>query len=310
MRKESGFFFSTNKVNNIAYSIYYPETTPKMILQVSHGMCEYLDRYEPFFSYLTEKGIICCGNDHIGHGKSVSSREELGFFPQEEGYKYLSKDLYKLTRYMKERYPYLPYTLLGHSMGTFVLRDYLSQYGYALTSAILCGTSGKNPFVNMGIILSRLIGGSKGKTERSPFLSKIAFGSYNSRFPEKRTEYDWLTKEENIVDRYIKDPYCHFNFTVNGYENLFSLLKQVSSSSCMAAYPKDLPIILLSGEMDPVGNYGKGVQEVYRSLRKAGIKDVTLKLYPNDRHEILNETDRFQVYEDIFRFLQEKNHLE
>ncbi|MBC8543128.1 alpha/beta fold hydrolase [Bianquea renquensis] len=304
MKKRTGTFASSNGRDRIRYYVYSPEESPRAILQISHGMCEYLTRYEGFMEYMADKGFLVCGNDHLGHGGSAASKEELGYFASENGWSCLVEDLHRLTVHMKKKYPYLPYYLLGHSMGSFVARAYLVRYGDALDGAILCGTSGSNPFAALGVLMAKMLARVKGDHYRSRFLNDLMFQSYNSRYPKKRTSFDWLTREETIVDRYIQDPYCNFVFTANGFENLLSMLRYVSSSRWYASVPRDLPILLISGDMDPVGQYGSGVKQVFRRLKKEGVVDLTIRLYEQGRHELLNETNRLDIYSDVVDWLE------
>lgn len=301
--KTAGTFVSKNGSTEITYYLYEPISAPRAILQLSHGMAEYIERYEPFIRFLAEHGILVAGNDHLGHGNSVKSKEDYGYFAEKDGYRYLYQDLHQLTEIVTARYPSLPTLLLGHSMGSFVARAYLAEYGDELDAAILVGTSGKNPLVNGGLLLSSLAMKRSGAKTPSPFLDKMAFGSYNKRFQPQRTSFDWLSGDPLEVDRYLEDPKCGFLFTAGGFHDLFSLLKLVSSDACMDRYPKELPLYFLSGALDPVGNYGKGVQETCYRLKKKGIKTVLLKLYPEGRHEIINELNKSEVYEDILKIV-------
>lgn len=306
-----GYFPSSDNITTLTYYIYTPNVSPKAILQISHGMCEYIERYEEFIEYLTNLGILVCGHNHLGHKESIIKKEYLGYFHNKKGYLFLIKDLYHMTMLIKKKYSDLPYFLFGHSMGSFILRSYLGLYSNKdsalLTGAIICGTGGTNPFSDIGITIIESIKKQKGALYRSNFIHHLMFGNYLHHIKNPRTSFDWLTKDTNIVDDYINDPYCNMLFTLNGFENLIQINKLANSKHCYEHYSKTIPIYLISGAMDPVGNYGKGVLEVYQKLKEQGLHDVTLRLYPGDRHEILNELDRQQVYENIsnwvFRYL-------
>lgn len=302
--KSTGKFISSNSIDFISYYIYTPQTEPKAIVQLSHGMCEYIERYEPFIEFLNNNGIIVCGNDHLGHGKSVSSNKLLGYFADKNGYTYLPKDLHRLTIIVKDLYPDIPYFMLGHSMGSFAARAYLIKYSKYLDGAIVAGTSGQHPsrFV---LFIIKLVIMFKGNTFRSKFIDKLLFGSYNNRFSEKRTKFDWLTRDNEIVDKYMKDVYCNFLFTTSGYYDLISLLRSVSSKQWFGKFPSKLPVLLLSGDMDPVGNYGKGVRNLFDKL-KTQSNNVELKLFSQCRHEILNETNRNEIYKYILNWMYRK----
>ncbi|WP_040198238.1 alpha/beta fold hydrolase [Candidatus Soleaferrea massiliensis] len=302
--KKTGQFDSSNGTHKIHYYVYTPVQEPRAVLQLSHGMCEYLERYEPFASFLTRNGVLLCGSDHLGHGKSAGSLENLGYFAEKDGWKCLVEDQYRLTQTIKAHYAGLPYFLFGHSMGSFIARAYLTKYASQLDGALICGTSGGEKLGGLGIALTGRIMRSKGPFYRSAKLQDLAFGQYNKRYEDAKTDFDWLTRDESIVHRYMHDPYCNFVFTASGFRDLFTLLKFVSRRRWAYAIPKDLPVLLLSGDMDPVGDYGRGVRKVYERLQKAGLDDVRLKLYPGARHEILNETNCKEVYADVLAWIE------
>lgn len=280
---------------------------PVAVLQIVHGMVEFIERYDEFAEYLAGNGIVVVGNDHLGHGQSVANEDRYGFFKLENGNETLLKDINALRLNTAESYPDLPYFILGHSMGSFLTRQYLSRYGEGLAGAIIMGT-GSQPTVmlNVGKGLSSLIASIKGWNYRNKFIDNLAFGAYNKRFEPSRTSRDWLTKDADIVDSYIANPQCTFMFTVNGYYNLFYSIKDCQNKKNIDRIPKDLPVFFVAGKDDPVGNFGKGVEKACDGFIKAGIKDVNIKLYKDDRHEILNETDRKTVFDDILKWIQSK----
>lgn len=294
---------STSGQGSITYYIYKPLHKPKAIVQISHGMCEYLERYEPFIDFLTSQDILVCGNDHLGHKNSAVSKDKLGYFAPKDGWKYLVKDLAKITYIIKASYPNLPYFLFGHSMGSFIARLYISQYSSFIDGAIICGTSGSNPAIGFASLLTDLVCRIKGEFYRSTFIDTLMFGSYNRKYTNVKTKSDWISKDEAIVNAYIKDKNCTFIFTASAFRDLVKLLKLASSKAWYHAVPKNLPIFLISGDMDPVGNYGKGIREVERRLRNEHLTDLTVKLYKDDRHELINETDREIVFEDILKWI-------
>ena len=273
------------------------------ILQIAHGMAEHSLRYESFAKYLVAKGFVVCVNDHAGHGKSAVDEESFGYFGP-GGYQNLVKDMNKLRRIIQEDFPSAPYMLMGHSMGSFLARRYLSDYGEGVSAAVLCGTSaGFSPAVmKMGLAYANRIVMKKGPKAHDDHLKKLTTGGYNRSFQPARTENDWLSRDEAQVDLYNQDPLCGFDFTVSGYRDLVTLLFDVNKPQWFRSVPTDFPILMVSGDQDPVGDFGKGVRKVYHRLVKTG-HDVKLILYPGGRHEILNETNREQVYEDIASFL-------
>ena len=301
--KEEWKYPSADGVRTVNATVYLPHKEPKAVVQISHGMCEYIDRYQPFMTYLAEHDFLVCGNDHIGHGRSIGSPIMKGDFGPENGPKNLVKDVHTLTKKVREQYPDTPYFLLGHSMGSFVARLYMAAYPDLLDGVILSGTAGPNPAVKGGILLARLIAATKGKNYRSVQLDKLAFGRFNDRILDRRTDKDWLTRDNQVVSQYRRDPNCMFLFTAKGYEDLFTMSSWANHPDWAVRVRKDLPILLLSGDMDPVGDYGKGVSKVYEMLLDAGVKDVNLRLYRDGRHEMLNEVNRDQVYADILQWI-------
>ena len=300
---------SANGTDLVFAKLFLPaDDDIRAIVQVSHGMCEYIDRYADFARYLCEKGIMLCGNDHIGHRHSVKTSEDLGFFAHKEGWKHLISDVHTLTAMVRDRYPSTPYYLLGHSMGSFIVRCYLGRYGRELDGVIISGTGGPHSMVAAGEQLAAALCKTQGGHARSKLLDNLAFGSYNDCF-ERRTSKDWLSRERSIVDAYLADPHCMFRFTNSGFRDLFTLIGLANNSAWAASVPKVLPVLLLSGEQDPVGDFGRGVRKVARMLEDAGVEDVTLRLYQGGRHEMLQETNREQVYDDIYQWLSERGKL-
>ena len=274
----------------------------RAVLQIAHGMAEHFERYEKFIDVLTNNGIAVFTNDHLGHGKSVSGEDEKGYFGP-DGWHVMVADCRRLYEIARKEYPDQPYYFFGHSMGSFVARAFAREYGKDLSGAIFCGTGGKNPAVGMGITIANTIAKSKGDHYRSKFVDGMAFGAYNKKF-EKRTPFDWLTRDTDVVDAYIADPDCGFLFTVNGFAGLFGVLKSVSGADWYNEVPADLPILLIAGDMDPVGNYGKGVTQVGNDLKATGHKAVKMILYKDCRHEILNESQMFDtVCGDVKQFI-------
>lgn len=306
MKKEEFSFRSTSDVCDIRAVRYIPDGDIKAILQISHGMQEFIDRYEKFAEYLCEKGYLVTGNDHLGHGGSVKSKEDWGYFADKDGNRALIEDLHKLTTITKEKYPNKPYFLLGHSMGSFYARQYICEYGNELNAAIIMGT-GHQPLatVKAGMLACKMFAmGKKGWRHRSKAVNAMAFGAYNKKFEPARTSVDWLTKDEKIVDWYLNEPRCTFMFTLNGYYNMFLGISRLHDKNLLNNIPKELPLLFVSGQDDPVGDFGKGVEAAANSVKEVGCRNVAVKLYPGDRHEILNELDRQQVYEDLYNWLQ------
>ncbi len=304
MKKEEFRFLSGNGHSQIRAVRYLPEGEIRAILQIAHGMVEFIDRYEPFAEFLCDNGFLVTGNDHIGHGGSVESEEEWGYFGK-DGNRHVLEDMHQLTRLTKEACPDKPYFLLGHSMGSFYARQYIAEYGDELKGAVIMGTGFEPLFkVKGGMLLCRLIALFKGWKYRSNFVNDMAFGAYNDRFQPARTRADWLTKDEEIVDRYVSEPRCSFLFTLDGYYNMFTGIVRLHDRKLLDKIPKDLPVFFVSGKDDPVGTFGKEVEDSVKSLKDAGVRDVRLKLYEGDRHEILNETDKEIVYSDLLNWME------
>ncbi len=297
-------YFSTDKTDTVKATLWFnPVSPPKAVLQITHGMNEYIGRYREFAEYLAENGFAVCGNDHLGHGRTAPSDEKLGYFAPRDGHRYLVEDVHELYLLMRERYPDLPYFLFGHSMGSFITRSYITKYGGELSGYICSGTGGPNPLGKIAVVLAEAEIRRLGEFGRSTFLSNLAFGGYNKRYTEHRTRYDWLTRDTEIVDRYEKDRLCNYVFTASGFRDLFLLLNEISTKAWAKKVPQQLPVHMISGKEDPVGEYGKGVRKVYDLLREAGVENLSLKLYDGCRHEVLNELNRKDTYAELLEWM-------
>ncbi len=294
---------SSSRLVQVTGVICAPVRQPKAVLQISHGMCEYIERYQDFMEYLARKGFVVCGNTHIGHRGSVQSDYDLGFLSEENGYNFLLTDLRTMNQLIRKEYPGLPVVLLGHSMGSFAARIYAERYSRELDALILSGTGGRNPAVPIGIQMAKAVAAAKGGHYRSKLLNKMAFGTFNNKYDSVHTQFDWISRDERMVEKYYADPYCNFIFTASGMKDLFTLHELANRKEWFQKFPKQLPVLLFSGDMDPVGDYGKGVRQVYRDLVGAGVQDVSLQLYPGGRHEMINELNRDEVYEDVAKWM-------
>ncbi len=300
-------FVSKTGLAEIFYQSWAPENPDniKGIFQIIHGMAEHSDRYEEFAKFLTTIGFVVFVNDHIGHGRSVKSDDDLGYFGENDGWKAFVDDEYTITIRAKKEYPNLPVVLFGHSMGSFIARKYISQYGNEIDAAIICGTSGPNSAAGIGIKLANAVAKIKGSKHRSNFVNSIAFGSYNKRFASKGDNgFSWLTTDKAIVKKYNEDPYCGFLFTAKGFTDLFGVLDSVSKKDCYENTPEKLPIFIIAGNDDPVGSYGKGIEKVYNEYIKTGHNKVTMKIFPRMRHEILNEFGKEEVMVNVAQWCQ------
>lgn len=297
---------STDGIHKLHVVCWEPEGEVKAVLQISHGMVEYIERYDAFAKYMNTQGVLVVGNDHLGHGHSVNSDDELGYFCERHDSGVVVNDLHEVTKFVKNKYPNVPYFLFGHSMGSFMARRYIMTYGAELTGAIICGT-GSQPGAVLGIakFVANTIKVFKGEKHRSEFMKNLSFNGYNSRIKPLRTQNDWLTKDEKIVDAYNADKYCTYTFTVNGYLTLFDVITFIQKNENIEKIPHDLPLFVVAGEEDPVGSFGVAVKGVFEDYKARGQKDISLKLYPTDRHEILNELDRENVYQDLAKWVKE-----
>ena len=307
VKKQEFYFESRDREHKIHAIRWIPEAErPVCIVQIVHGMAEYVERYEEFAAYLVERGFVVTGDDHLGHGKSVGQGGKQGYFCERDPATVLVRDVHRLKKLTEELYPGVPYVLMGHSMGSFITRNYLCRYGTGISGAVIMGT-GMQPKAVLD--MARLVAGIQrlfcGSGHVSRLLDRLAFGGYGRGITDRRTAFDWLSRDRERVDRYIADPMCGFTFTVNGFGALFELVLRLYSPENLAAVPRELPVFMVSGDADPVGDYGKGVRRAYDSLVAAGLTDIRLKLYPGGRHELLNETNRSQVMQDICRWVEE-----
>lgn len=307
VKKEEITFDSRDGKSKIHALRWVPEGKIVCIVQIVHGMAEYIERYDALAQYLGEKGILVTGDDHLGHGKSVGKDGVYGYFCDQDPATVVVRDVHRLKKITQEEYPGIPYVLLGHSMGSFILRNYLFKYGTGIQGAIICGT-GSQPkvLVKFCRLIAAVQGLFLGEKHVAKMIDHLAFGSYNKKIPDAKTAFDWLCTDEKVVDAYMSDDLCGFTFTVNGFKTLFTLLDRLNQEENLNAMPKELPVHFIAGDMDPVGNYGEGVKKAYKDFEKAGMEKISLKLYAGGRHELLNEKNKQQVYEDIYPWIMER----
>lgn len=298
-------FLSSDGHTTVKASIWTPEKEPvRGVVQICHGMVEHIRRYDEFAQVLCAQGFAVCGDDHLGHGRTAGGPENFGYFGEKDGYRRLVDDENGMRREMQARFPGLPYFLLGHSMGSFITRNYITQYGEGLCGYICCGTSGPNPLNGAAILLSHLMIGLQGGRRRGDFLNKMAFQDYNRRYGEVTTGHEWLSRDPASYAGVDEDPATSFVFTNAGFRDLFQLLYSVTGKKWSEKIPRRLPILFLSGDMDPVGQFGKGVQKVYALVKSSGVEDVTLKLYPGARHELHHETNKEEFFRDVIDWIE------
>lgn len=297
MKKEL-YYTSSNGSDTIYASIYTCEN-PKIIVQILHGMCEHIERYENFADFLNEHNIIMAGNNHLGHGKTAS---KLGFFSSENSLEYAISDINILSDKLKQEYN-LPIVYLGHSMGSFLLRYYMSKH--TTEKSIIMGTGYINNFSAYSLLfLSSLISLFKGDDYTSSFIINLTTDKFGKMVNGEK--YDWISYNKENISQYINDPYCNFDFTLNGYKTLSKCIIEINKKSTIKKTDPNTNILFISGKDDPVGNFKKGVIKVYNKYKKAGFKNIKLKLLDNMRHEILNEENRHEVYDILLNFINKK----
>lgn len=300
-------FSSCDCKSTIYVREWLPDTAPIGVVQICHGVAEHISRYDKFAQYLASFGFVVAGNDHLGHGKSISEDTSKGYFGEHGGWELVVGDIRKLYERLKEQYFSLPIFILGHSMGSFLARTYIIRYHDGPDGVILSGTGQQSSLLlNTGLTVANSIIKSRGTNHKSDFLNGLAFSGYNSRCKPSRTDFDWLTRDTAIVDEYVADADCGFVSSADLTRDMLMGIKYIASAKNLDRMDKDLPVFFVSGDADPVGEYGKGVLRVYNGFLKAGLSDVTLKLYHGSRHEILNELNKEEVYDDILSWLQTK----
>jgi alpha-beta hydrolase superfamily lysophospholipase len=266
-------------------------------------MMDYIGRYTLMADALCASGIALCGNDHLGHGDSVATPEDYGFFASRDGYKYVIDDVKGMNDLIRKELPDLPVILLGHSMGSFISRLYSVRYPDSIDGLIIHGTAGPNPATGAGKLLVKLLRAVKGERHRSKFVCSLADGGYNKGFDPAEGDGAWLTRDPSMVADRVGNPKNDFIFTLAAYEDLFNFLGDCNSKAWFKAFPAGLRTLVISGEQDPVGDFGKGVRYVYDNLKKNGA-DVELKLYEGARHELFNETNRDEVFADLIKWIE------
>ena len=302
------FYFSSSTGNNQIHArICMPDGEPKAIVQIAHGIAEYIERYDDFMNFLAENGFIAVGNDHLGHGKSFVNEGDMGYLADKDGWWHIVDDVEILRVLMNHKYPKLPQVIFGHSMGSFVARSHLIRYPGAFDAAIISGTGNQGKaLVKGGLAMGNLVKAFNGGHHYSKFLNNLAFGTYNKIYDNPRTDYDWLTRNEAVVDKYIADPLCGFVPSCGLFLDMMVGVDFITDKSNLKDMKKDVPVFFVSGTMDPVGEQSKGVMKAYNNFKKAGMKDVEIRLYIDGRHEMLNEINNAEVYTDILKWLKRK----
>lgn len=304
------FKFQTKEGVSINAYKWVPAGEIKAVVQISHGMNEYITRYDEFASFLSHKGYLVYGNDHLGHGNSLLEGEGLGYISDDNGFHDMVGEMKDLTDLIKKENRDLKIFILAHSMGSFLAQRYIQLYGDEIDGLILSGTNGQPPRgLNLGIFLSSLIMKISGRRKKSKLISGLTFGTYNKKIRPRRTIFDWVSSDPEEVDKYIEDPLCGNLFPVSFFHDLYLGMKEIHIEENFKKIPKDLPIYIFAGGEDPVGQYGKGIVNLHNIYKRQGIKDVEYKIYPHGRHEMLNEKNKLEVMIDILNWLEFKGNI-
>ena len=293
---------SSDKEHELSGHVYIPEGEPKGLFHVVHGMTEHISRYDGFMNEMAENGYIVFGYDNLGHGDTARDDSELGYIAKKDGWKRLVEDVHVFGEEMRQEYgSELPYILMGHSMGSFIVRLTATEFNFH-DKLIVMGTGGPNPAAGAGLAVIGLTKKLRGERHVSPMVEKMAFGTYNERFGDD-DKYSWLTKDKEVRDRYREDKFCTFHFTSSAMGDLIKLNSESNKKTWAAGMDKKKPVLLVSGSEDPVGSYGEGVKKVCEMLKEEGVP-MEMKLYPDCRHEILNDSCRGEVIKDILAFCE------
>ena len=300
------FWYDSKGAGKIHGCRWTPKESPKAVVQIVHGIAEFIERYDEFAAYLNGLGFLVVAEDHMGHGQSVGENGIQGYF--HGGWFTAVEDTMTLLRETQAAYPDIPYVLFGHSMGSFMARTILCKYpDSGISAAVICGT-GWQPAALLQPV-TRFIEAvcrKDGEDQPSAFLENLVFGSYNRRVEHPRTAYDWLSRDTKIVDAYIAHPMCGFTPTAGLLREMMKGLTYIEKPAHLEAMKKDLPVFFVAGGDDPVGSYGKGVRRTVNEFKKAGMTDVSCRIYPLCRHEILNEINRQEIFEDIGGWILKK----
>ena len=287
-----------------------PEGKPCAVLQIVHGISEHVERYDHFAGFMAEQGFLVVAEDHMGHGGSIGPNDAPGYF--EGGWTKAVGDTHRLMSYTQMELPDVPYFLLGHAMGSFMVRSMLIKYPkMELTAAILSGTGWMHRgIINTGIASATMVCKLEGAQSHSKRLNAMLYAGYNRRVEHKRTEFDWLTRDSKAIAAYIADPLCGFAATAGLIRDMLTAMRDNQEPENLKKMRKDLPILFVAGNEDPMGGYGEGVIRSAAEFEKAGMQHVDMRLFPLCRHEVLNEINKEEVYAYLLRWLQEQVHHE
>lgn len=310
MIRNEFYYASADGKTNIHAVEWLPEGTVRAVIQIAHGVTEYILRYEDFAEYFTDRGFAVVGNDHLGHGTSIAEEAEPMYFGPMGSWNFVVEDFHTCKTMIEKRFSGIPYCILGFSLGSFVVRTYLIRYPGTVDAAVLIGTGQISPFrITLAGYIANREGKKVGEDRSSSTIQKLTFGTYNKRFAPNRTEYDWLCSNSRSLDAYIEDERRGGAYTAGLFRELLRGMAFTGKFSNIKNMDKQVPILLLSGSEDPVGEYGKSVKRVYHRFQKADIKDVSMKLYPGLRHDILREDCKDDIYGDIWKWWKNRREL-
>ena len=291
--------------HEISVKLWSKVENPKGVVQLFHGMAEHIKRYDDFATFLNNHGYVVIGHDHRGHGDSVSGNETLGYLG-ESGFSKVLEEGYMVTQYIKSRYPGAPLYLFAHSFGSFIGQDYITKYGHELSGVILSGSAKKSgPLIEIALKLAQFQTLLFKESKKAKFLDNLSFLGYNKNIDNPQTPFDWLSRDENQVNKYIQDPLCGFLCTINFYKESSKGLKTLYVADKLNKIPKNLPIFILSGSDDPVGEYSKSVKALRDQYIDLDMKNIQMKIYQGGRHEMINEINRQEVYKDVLEFINQ-----
>ena len=305
MQKKEFYYKSADGETEIHACMWQPEMEPVGVIQIAHGVTEYILRYSELAEIFVERGYVVVGNDHIGHGKSVAPGKEKMYFGKEGSWSFVVDDIKNCVDMTKEMFPNIPYIIIGFSLGSFLVRTYLIKYPGQVNGAILMGT-GQIPAFPLKLVRKMVVKEAEevGEDHTSKKIHDLSFGTYNKKFAPNKTDYDWLCSNEDELKKYIEDPSRGGDFTAGLFREMLDGMLYTSQIDNMKKMDKDMPILILSGDKDPVGDFGKGVNRTYKALKKAGIEDVKMQMYHNARHDILHEDCTDSVKNDIYSWIK------
>ena len=298
-------FITDSEGKKLHLYTWQPNQEAVGVVQILHGMAEHAGRYNKFAKKLAGNGYVVYAHDHRGHGKT--DPDQLGFISEQGGFGLLVQNVEDITNHIKKEHPELLVVMFGHSMGSFLLQRFLQKSSFSPDAVVYSGSNGKPPAIlNVGILIASILKKLFGPQAKSPLLEKMSFGAYNKKFKPNRTDFDWLSRDNSMVDLYIDDPLCGFTCCTSFYHQLFTGLKKLHSHKPFADHAKDIPILVVSGDADPVSEMGKGIKSLEKCIRKSGVIDLEVKVYHGGRHEMLNEINRDEVMDFIINWISKK----